>query len=120
MDLGLPATMLRIYREEGVVVLFNGVVPRVLQLGFSHAVRFTAYGASRGFVVGSMLSDTDISSVLPKTNDLLLPSPMLTTLSAPAGLLCGAKHLRSVGESAVASTFCSPNLQRKLFRGVAS
>jgi hypothetical protein len=66
MDLGLPATMLRIYREEGVVVLFNGVVPRVLQLGFSHAVRFTAYGASRGFVVGSMLSDTDISSVLPK------------------------------------------------------
>ena len=29
--------------ESGVGALFKGVVPRVLQLGLNHAIRFTGY-----------------------------------------------------------------------------
>ncbi|KAJ1491069.1 hypothetical protein T484DRAFT_1776112 [Baffinella frigidus] len=63
IDISLVSTVIRIYKEEGIVPLFNGWVPRVLQLGLSHAVRFTAYGASRGFVVGEMLTNSDLSTL---------------------------------------------------------
>ncbi|MGB1594553.1 MAG: MC/SLC25 family protein, partial [Promethearchaeia archaeon] len=36
-------TIKLIVTEEGVGALFKGVVPRVLQLGLNHAIRFTGY-----------------------------------------------------------------------------
>eukprot|EP00960_Hanusia_phi_P074761 768309-Hanusia_phi.AAC.1 len=39
-------TMKTIVEEEGIGALFKGVVPRVLQLGLNHAIRFSGYQVS--------------------------------------------------------------------------
>lgn len=48
-------TLKTVYSEEGIGALFNGVVPRVLQLGVNHALRFTGYEATKGAVTKEML-----------------------------------------------------------------
>ncbi|EKX45950.1 hypothetical protein GUITHDRAFT_107986 [Guillardia theta CCMP2712] len=48
-------TMKTIVEEEGIRALFKGVVPRVLQLGLNHAIRFSGYQASRDVLVHGML-----------------------------------------------------------------
>lgn len=48
-------TLKSIYAEEGPSALFKGVIPRVLQLGTNHALRFTGYEATKGVVTKEML-----------------------------------------------------------------
>lgn len=48
-------TLKHVYTEEGWKALFKGVIPRVLQLGVNHALRFSGYEAAREGVVRNML-----------------------------------------------------------------
>jgi len=80
-------TLKTIAAEEGAGALFKGVVPRVLQLGLNHAIRFTGYQVPSPLILSAIPClfrfSFPFSSPLPLSTAVLslscsrLPSPAL-------------------------------------------
>jgi len=60
---GMLNTLDTIFKEEGPGALFKGVIPRVVQLGLNHALRFSAYESARKTLVEGMLYGTMASKL---------------------------------------------------------
>jgi solute carrier family 25 (mitochondrial S-adenosylmethionine transporter), member 26 len=53
---GTWKTLRRLYHEEGVIILFSGMVPRTLWIGLGGAIFFGAYEESRKLLTNARLS----------------------------------------------------------------